>query len=727
MAGLAALLSFGSDRTTTQTLRALSDALAPRGDDEAMAEHGASRLLVRAALPKIYEGDGVALIVDGIAEVTSLLARFAMHGPSGLLSGAQPYAVILSDPDGLVLVRNHDGPPLYYARSRGAVLVASEPAALLAAGIPAVPNEAVMARFLNTGACDEVPATFFDGIRRVLPGQVVEVSRHTDASGQSDGWAVRAHPPAPSRSGRLSARMALLGALGDERTGVVLLGAGQSDIALPTAALFGAALAERESHRGVPVYSAALPGTGKSVPSFTSAVLGPIPDGAVRHRALPFYTDEIDVDGFVADLGEPVPGLSGYLLWAMARATGGEVDTLLAATGWRGPTGHLSRLSDRVAARYGVTLRFPLKDLDGTDEGLRAELQTIAERTLPHASLRAAAAHSAGLDPALADVLQRLRAELATALLYPRTGEQDQVALAGLSHLGRASGPELERLWRRYVLDRWLNIVAHPEKAPIVPAPQPEIVAIGQWHRRLVGTEQLEPGDRVAEKLAWYVAESLDAMGKPARQAMRQPWYLIVAAKSVAVAQGRAKAVWEIQPGKLARFLARGAHGTRHPDPWSLQVAIDEGGGLRMSAALLCARLGRRTWYERVSGLAARSVSPPREHSCPPGHLSVTAPPREPELAAAEIIEALRRALPDEFYDQLAGCAIVGVDADGVRQLGWSGPAEAPVALLQKLCADNPFGQGDERTPLLIALAAAKQTGPPTARKGGRRQPAKRR
>ena len=135
MAGLAALLSFGSDRLTEQTLAALSEALAPRGDGEAVVEHGPARLLVRAGMPKVFEADGNAIIVDGMAELSSLLSRYQKQGPQALISGSNPYALILADPDGLVLARNLDGPPLYYARSRGAVLVASEPTALLAAGL----------------------------------------------------------------------------------------------------------------------------------------------------------------------------------------------------------------------------------------------------------------------------------------------------------------------------------------------------------------------------------------------------------------------------------------------------------------------------------------------------------------------------------------------------------------------------------------------------------------
>lgn len=712
MAGLAALLSFGTDRTALQTLQALSDALAPRGDGEAVAEHGPARLLIRSALPRIFEAEGVAVIVDGIAELSSLAARYSVQGPAGLLAGSSPYALVLADPDGLVLARHLDGPPLYYARARGSVLVASEPGALIAAGVPAAVNETIASRFLETGACDEVPATFFEGIRRVLPGQIVEVSA------QQDGWSIRAHPPAAARQMRPSARMALLGAFGDGRAGIVVAGAGQPDIGVPTAALLGAALAGRDSHRAVRVYSNPLPGTESGG---VATLLGPIPADSARHRALPFFTDEMDVDGYLADIGEPTPGLAAYLLWATAKATGGEVDVLLSAMGWRGVNGHLSRLADRVAARYGVTLRFPYRDLDGADEGVRAELLALAERTLPHASIRAL---NAALEPSLSDVLQRLRSELAISLLYPRHGARDLASLETLRRLDRSANAELDRLWRQYLLQRWLSTVVGVHRPASIPASRPataaELSAAGQvWQRQVVPTEQLLEGDRLAEKIAWYVAEF--AAAKPVRQAMRQRWYLVLSAKPVAVAQGRARAIWDIAPTRLAHGLAR-LHGA---DPWTMQIAIEEAGRARMALAVLAGRLGRRAWSDRLGG-RGWAVSAPREHACPPAHLAVVAPPQRADRTAEEIMNALRRTLPEEIFATLGGCAIVSCDDQGSRHLGWAGSSGQP-GLIARLCAENPFGQGDEQTPLLIALAAPRGAGQAPARKGGRKQTAKRR
>ncbi|GAA1648861.1 hypothetical protein GCM10009679_62530 [Saccharothrix algeriensis] len=722
MAGLAALLSFGSDRSSTETLTALSRALAPRGSEEARDVNGSAKLLVRAALPIVHRLDTTTLIVDGIVELSTLANRYAERGPLGLVGGADPYTLIMADPEGLVLARSGDGPPLYYARTRGSVLVASEPTALLAAGVPARPDPETVARFLAVGGCDEGAATFFDGIRRVLPDQVVEIS-----AGHTDGWLVRAHPPARRRGTAITGRMALLGSVGEGRLGV-LLGPG-----LPGAAVLGAALAEHPQHRGLPVYSVNFPGLPMDSSAYASALLGPLPDASVRHRALPFFADEIDVDGFLADVGEPVPDLSAYLAWAVARSTGGEVDALLGAAGWRGPVGHLSRLADRVAARYGVALRFPYRGLETGDEALRGELRVLAERTLPPVSLRAAVAAlvTSTLEPPLREILVRLRAELIGALLYPHHGPTDHAGLAVMQHLSDASEADVARLWRRYLLERWLvTVVAPYERQPEVPAarqapPRPRAAAItaggAEWVTHALVTEPITAGDRVAEKFAWYVAEFAHGADKPARQALRQPWHLLVAAKPVAVAQGLARAIWEIEPGSYARGLVRLAGPALGlADPWSMQVALGHAGPARLGLAALCARLGRLNWAERVAGPLARSVCPPREQACPPAHLAVVPPPRGADRVAEEIVAALRKTLPDDVYAMLEGCAVVGADEAGMRLLGWSRPGEPPAGLLARLCADNPFGQGDERTPLVLALAAPRRVAQPTARKGAK-------
>src|SRR5690606_31841596 len=87
--------------------------------------------------------------------------------------------------------------------------------------------------------------------------------------------------------------------------------------------------------------------------------------------------------------------------------------------------------------------------------------------------------------------------------------------------------------------------------------------------RTPVRTEVLAAGDKLPEKLAWYVGEA--TVEPPAG-----PWSVLLAAKPVAVMQDRARPLWEIEPGLLARalnWLVRGRGGAPRTS-WAMQVAI---------------------------------------------------------------------------------------------------------------------------------------------------------
>jgi hypothetical protein len=240
------------------------------------------------------------------------------------------------------------------------------------------------------------------------------------------------------------------------------------------------------------------------------------------------------------------------------------------------------------------------------------------------------------------------------------------------------------------------------------------------WARLPVRTEVITSGDKLTEKAAWYVAEFAAGLmaDKPYRGALRQPWYVLIAAKPVAVAEGLARDVWEIRPGWAARLLSRlGGRRTGLGLPWAAQVAIEEGGALRTLAAAACVAVGRIGWYERLASPRLRSVRGPREAAVAPAHVAVVPPPSQPDTVAADLVAALRSALPAEEYLALAGCAVVGVDEWGCRLLGWggrdrgagTGPVPCPPEVIEALCADNPFGQGGEQTPLVIAVRAPRK------------------
>lgn len=64
--------------------------------------------------------------------------------------------------------------PLYYSRSRNGLIVSSEIKGILKTGMSTEPNESTISRYLSTGIVDAGSETFFDKIRRVLPGTYLE-------------------------------------------------------------------------------------------------------------------------------------------------------------------------------------------------------------------------------------------------------------------------------------------------------------------------------------------------------------------------------------------------------------------------------------------------------------------------------------------------------------------------------------------------------------------------
>ncbi|MPZ27871.1 MAG: hypothetical protein GEV12_16040, partial [Micromonosporaceae bacterium] len=615
MPGLAATLGAAAPAAA----EAIADALAVRGRDAAAWRAGSAHLVVRAAMPAVHEFPDGALLLDGDAAPSTLAAGYARHGPAALLPGdataqgrpgdaaarpASAYTVVLADlaRDALVLARHGDGPPLYWARHGPAVLVASEPAGLFAAGVPTEPDPAVVERFLATGACDDSTATFFARVRRVLPGQLVEVTRDRGSA------TARVHEPTPTPYADAATALAAADLSG--RVGV-RLGCG-----IGAAAVLGATLARPGRPRPLPVYSTTFPelATVDSSAYCAAALLGPYALGAARHRALPFFADEIDVDAYLTDLGEPTPELADWLRWATARRIAGEVDALVdAAAG-----AHLGRLADRVTSRFGVGLRVPLRDVP--EPARRAALAGLVQRMLPSAAAGFALAPAAGrgADALLADLLRRMRTELVTTFLHPRflhpRGAPIPGRLGGLGGLAEVlallAGDRVDvpALWRRYLVQRWLRCVVEPapgvSRVPTAPrAPAPVTVAGRAWSRLPVRTELLASGDKLPEKVAWYVGEAVPA---PAGR----PWFVLLAAKPAAVMQGRARSLWEIRPRLTARALARlpGQQDQSLATPWVLQVAIEEVGWWRVVAAAIAGAAGRRRWYAHLAGPAVRAV-----------------------------------------------------------------------------------------------------------------------
>jgi asparagine synthase (glutamine-hydrolysing) len=228
-------------------------------------------------------------------------------------------------------------------------------------------------------------------------------------------------------------------------------------------------------------------------------------------------------------------------------------------------------------------------------------------------------------------------------------------------------------------------------------------------------TEAFAPGDRLAPSAAWHIVDAVTRLcaDRPDRQATLGPWFVVVSAKVVAVSQRRVSPLWQIRPGVSARMLARVARRGLPwlGEAWTMQVAIDEGGLLPVAAGTVAAGLGHAGWAARLLPEQAALLSPARADAMAPANASVVSSPFRPDDAAEVILEALRHALPPGPLDTLAGCAVVSADEAGSRVLGFAaGPYVDAVpdaeATLAEVLADNPCGQGQQRTPIVLAFRA---------------------
>ena len=208
MCGLAGVMTRDGAPPTAPVLAALRDALAHRGPDgRGMLVRGDTALIhLRLAIVDLTTGDqplfapgGAALVANGEIYNDPDLRREMAGTPFRTRSDCEP-AAFLAEQDGiafadrlrgmyaiavhderhgrLLLARDPFGiKPLYYVQTPALFAFASEPQALLAAGLAArVPDGQACAELLQlkftTGA-----ATIFPGIMRLLPGETVAIER----------------------------------------------------------------------------------------------------------------------------------------------------------------------------------------------------------------------------------------------------------------------------------------------------------------------------------------------------------------------------------------------------------------------------------------------------------------------------------------------------------------------------------------------------------------------
>jgi hypothetical protein len=227
--------------------------------------------------------------------------------------------------------------------------------------------------------------------------------------------------------------------------------------------------------------------------------------------------------------------------------------------------------------------------------------------------------------------------------------------------------------------------------------------------------------------LGWLVAkkaksEVIDAAGRPVRRIavkthvllesdplvetvrryvgpVARPGDIVTIAESpVAAMQGRAIPISRIRPGFWARvlwrFVKKVPYGIGLRSPWSMQCAIDEVGAPRILRAAIAGAWGklrgRSGDFYRVAGKQAAMIDAAHTSGVKEFYECVILGPRDPDGTAQELARALGHPVAIVDANDIFGCAVVGA-SDGLD-----------AGLVSAAMRDNPAGQGDELTPVII-------------------------
>ena len=220
----------------------------------------------------------------------------------------------------------------------------------------------------------------------------------------------------------------------------------------------------------------------------------------------------------------------------------------------------------------------------------------------------------------------------------------------------------------------------------------PGITACGRQVRRIpVKTHVLLDSDPLVETMKRY-----------ALAAARPGDIITIAESPVAVMQGRAIPISRIKAGFWAsvlwRFVKKVPYGIGLRSPWSMQCAIDEVGAPRIIRAAIAGAWGklrgRSGDFYRVAGKQAAMIDAAHTSGVKEFYECVIKGPEDPDLVARELSAALNCPVAIVDANDIFGCAVVGA-SEGLD-----------VALVADAMDDNPAGQGDELTPIIILRPA---------------------
>jgi len=173
---------------------------------------------------------------------------------------------------------------------------------------------------------------------------------------------------------------------------------------------------------------------------------------------------------------------------------------------------------------------------------------------------------------------------------------------------------------------------------------------------------------------------------------------ITIAESPVAVMQGRAIPISKIKvgfwAGVLWRFVKKVPYGIGLRSPWSMQCAIEEVGAPRIIRAAIAGAWGklrgRSGDFYKAAGKQAAMIDAAHTSGVKEFYECVIKGPKDPDGTAQMLSKELGFPVAIVDANDIFGCAVVGV------------PEGLDMKLVQEAMRDNPAGQGDELTPIII-------------------------
>jgi F420-0:gamma-glutamyl ligase-like protein len=188
----------------------------------------------------------------------------------------------------------------------------------------------------------------------------------------------------------------------------------------------------------------------------------------------------------------------------------------------------------------------------------------------------------------------------------------------------------------------------------------------------------------------------IDVLKKYTQGEIQKDDALFISERCIAVMQGRSFLIDDIKPGWWANTLCKFV--TKHPggiglrSPWTMQLALNEAGLLRILFAAIIAALTRpfkKGLFYHLVGNDINAIDGPCDYTLPPGNKSAKLGPKNPKKVAKQITDELH-----------VGVAIIDANDYGVRVM--ANTTNYLPKQIEAIFKDNPLGQTDEQTPLAI-------------------------